>query len=145
MHDASGADVEVPDFGIAHLARRKPHGFSRGLERRARTGLPISVEVRRGCERNGVSFSRLVDSEAVHDDEQGRQGVFVHVVVHLEAPLEQGRTDSAVRLGLTYRRGRSDKVGEIVDVERGAADKPPVDIGERKEALNVFRLHGAAV
>ncbi len=33
VHDAAGADVEVADLGVAHLARRQPHGRAGRLQR----------------------------------------------------------------------------------------------------------------
>ena len=39
-HDTPGADVEVADFGVAHLAVRKAHIVSVGAQEGVRTGLP---------------------------------------------------------------------------------------------------------
>src|SRR4029077_10852161 len=58
-HHAAGADIEVTDFGIAHLALGQADVLARSVEKSVRAGLPQPVEIRRLSLANGV-VARLV-------------------------------------------------------------------------------------
>ncbi len=67
---AAGADRQVPDLRVAHLAGGQPDGLSRGNERRVRVGRPEPVEYGRVRERDRVPRSRWSTAPAVEDDER---------------------------------------------------------------------------
>src|SRR5437764_1432276 len=67
--DATRADGEVPDFGVAHLARRQPDRLAGGLQRRVRVLRPEAIEDRRVRERDRVSGTGRSASPTVEDDE----------------------------------------------------------------------------
>ena len=72
VNDAAGADVQVPDLGVAHLARRQPHGRPRGLKRAVRVRGQQTVE--RGGTRlaDGIAGTVRGYSPAVHDHQHDR-------------------------------------------------------------------------
>ena len=73
MHHAAGADVEMPDLGVAHLPLRQAHGLPRRFELGVRAGFEQLVENRRGRQRNGISGTRGGQAQAVHDDQACRK------------------------------------------------------------------------
>src|SRR5581483_4829463 len=68
--DAAGADGQVADLGVAHLAGRQPDRLARRGDRRVRARLPEPVEERRVGERDGVAGAVGRAAEAVEDDER---------------------------------------------------------------------------
>ena len=65
IDDASSADVEVTDFGVAHLALRQPHGQTARGELHVRIFGEDRVQVRRVCGGNGVPVGRRIEAETV--------------------------------------------------------------------------------
>ena len=51
---APGADGEVADFGVAHLAVGQPHVGAAGLNQSVGIGVPEGIHDRRGCGMDGV-------------------------------------------------------------------------------------------
>ena len=76
LDDRAGAQVEVADLGVAHLAVGQADVPSRGGESRVRIGGPELVEVRRVRLRHGVAGAVGGQAEAVEDHE--RQGGHRH-------------------------------------------------------------------
>ena len=72
MDDATGADVQMPDLGIAHLALRQADRLAGRLKARALTGEQL-VEKRRACKRDGIAGTCGRKPEAVHDNEAHRK------------------------------------------------------------------------
>src|SRR5256885_12778049 len=68
--DAAGADRQVPDLAVPHLAGRQPDRFAGRVERRVRERLPEAVEVRRIGELDCVAWARGRAAPAVEDDER---------------------------------------------------------------------------
>ena len=52
--DAAGADVQVADLGVAHLADGEADVAAAGVQEGAWSGLPEAVEVRGGCLGHGI-------------------------------------------------------------------------------------------
>ena len=71
---APGADVEVPDLGVAHLPVGQPHRASGGAQRGVRPALPECIEDRRAREPHGVARPLGRAAEAVEHDERDRCG-----------------------------------------------------------------------
>src|SRR5215211_4028482 len=65
-----GADRQVPDFGVAHLAGRQPDGLAGGREPRVRVLAPEAVEHRRPCELDRIARARRCAAPAIEDDER---------------------------------------------------------------------------
>ena len=66
---ATGADRQVPDLGVAHLARRKADRLAGCLERRVRVLGPEAVEDRRVGELDGVAGAGRSEAPPVQDDQ----------------------------------------------------------------------------
>src|SRR5207248_5529459 len=71
---ASGADRQVPDLGVAHLAGGQANGLARGVERRVRKLAPEPVEDRRVRELDRIARTRRCAAPAVEDDERYEWG-----------------------------------------------------------------------
>ncbi len=69
--DSAGAEVEVADLGVAHLALGEPHGAPGGRQRGVRVGAPQRVEHRRARQRDGVAGARVGEAPAVQHDQAG--------------------------------------------------------------------------
>src|SRR5262245_31947919 len=69
VEDVAGADRQVPDLGVAHLARRQPYRLAGGLQRRVRVLAPEPVEHRRVGEVDRVAGAGRRAAPAVEDDE----------------------------------------------------------------------------
>ena len=67
--DAPGADRQVADLGVPHLARRQADGLARGRELGVRIALPEGVEDGRVRELDRVARPRRREPPAVEDDE----------------------------------------------------------------------------
>ena len=68
--DATGADRQVPDLGVAHLAVRQPDRGARRFELRMREIAPEPVEDGRVGELDGVPGAGRRNPPAVEDDER---------------------------------------------------------------------------
>ena len=68
MDDAAGADVQVPDLGVSHLAFGQADRLARRLKARALAREQL-IEKRRVRKRDGVARTCGRKSEAVHDNE----------------------------------------------------------------------------
>ena len=68
MDDAAGADVQMPDLGVAHLALRQADRLAGRLKARALAREQL-IEKRRARKRDGVAGTCGRKPEAVHDDE----------------------------------------------------------------------------
>jgi hypothetical protein len=67
---SAGADRQVPDLGVAHLARRQPDRLPRGGERRVWIAPPQVVEDRGRGQRDRVSRARRRAAPPVEHDER---------------------------------------------------------------------------
>ena len=65
----AGAEVEVADLGVAHLAFGQPDGAAAGGQRRVRVGRPQLVEHRRARQRDRVARAGLGEPPAVEHDQ----------------------------------------------------------------------------
>ena len=70
QEDAAGADRQVADLGVAHLAVREPDGGARRFELRMREVAPEPIEDGRVGELDGVPGAGRRDPPAVEDDER---------------------------------------------------------------------------
>ena len=71
-HDASGADVQMADLGIAHLTVRQPDIEAGGAQEGVRTGLPQPVEIRLPRLTNGIVGDFLAPAKPVEDHQHHR-------------------------------------------------------------------------
>src|SRR3954465_4498426 len=69
----AGAEVEVPDLRVAHLALGEPDGRPPRRQLAVRIALPQVVEDRRRGQRDGVARAVRRDPPAVEDDEADRR------------------------------------------------------------------------
>src|SRR6266550_397604 len=67
--DASRANVQMSDFGVAHLAGRESHGLAGSFERCPRRFAIQPVETRRLRLGNCVVLPLFAAAESVNDDE----------------------------------------------------------------------------
>ena len=68
--DRAGAEVEVADLGVAHLALREPHRLALGGQLGVRVLVPQPVEDRRRRERDRVARAVRGEPPAVEDHER---------------------------------------------------------------------------
>src|SRR5215213_5354237 len=87
--DPSGADRQVPDLGVAHLAGRQPDGLSGGREPGVRVLAPEAVEHRRPRELDRIAGARRRAAPAVEDDERYEVDAARQI-----APKESGSSDA---------------------------------------------------
>src|SRR5258708_37537369 len=69
VNDAAGANVEMPDFAVAHLSFRKADERSAGMNERGGIFAQQTVVGGLARERDGVGFGLGAVSPAVEDDE----------------------------------------------------------------------------
>jgi hypothetical protein len=67
---AAGADRQVPDLGVAHLARGKADRLAGGLQGRVRVLGPELVEDGRLGQLDGVARARRSQAPTIEDDER---------------------------------------------------------------------------
>src|SRR5262249_47257310 len=72
LDDRTGAEIEVADLGVPHLAVRKAHVATRGGQGRVRIRGPELVEVRRLRLRDRVARAIRRQAPAVQDDQRQR-------------------------------------------------------------------------
>ena len=72
VHDAAGADVEVADFAVAHLAFGQPDKRAAGVNQRVGILAQQAVVGWLARERDGIGFGFGAISPAVEDDENER-------------------------------------------------------------------------
>ena len=70
--DPAGADVGVPDLGVAHLPGRQPDVRPMRRQLRVRARRPDPVEVRRPRQRDGVALARRAQAPAIENAEDDR-------------------------------------------------------------------------
>ena len=71
-HHAAGADIEMADFGIAHLAVGQADVFAGRTQKAVRSGLPQPIESRRFRLAYGVIRRVLAPAPAVQNDQHNR-------------------------------------------------------------------------
>ncbi len=71
-HDATGAEIEVADLAVAHLALGQPDGEAGRVEQGARRALPQPVPGRRAAQLDGVAFAHRAEAPAVEHDQDDR-------------------------------------------------------------------------
>ncbi len=71
-HHAAGADIEMADFGVAHLAVRQSDIVTGGVKEPARPGFPQPIEGRRFGLPHGIVGVVLAPAEAVEDHQHHR-------------------------------------------------------------------------
>ncbi len=106
-HHAAGADVQVADLGVAHLAVRQPDIAAGGVQEGVRAALPQPVEVRLARLTDGVVGGFLAPAEAVEDHQHHRPNRLRHGSAPIASPAlgsartmsEQGRRADAVHGG----------------------------------------------
>ena len=72
LHHAAGADVQVADLGVAHLARRQPDIAAGCVQEGVRAGLPQAGEGWGLRQAHGVVRAVLTPAEAVEDHQHYR-------------------------------------------------------------------------
>ena len=77
-HHPAGADVQVADLGITHLAVRQPDIAAGRVKERVRAGLPEPVEVRLARLADGIVGGLLAPAEAVEDHQHHRSNGLSH-------------------------------------------------------------------
>ena len=75
VNDAPGADVQVPDFAVAHLPVRQSDEAPAGVNQRVRILGEQLVIVRLARQRNGVGIRRRSITPAIEDDQNERFGL----------------------------------------------------------------------
>ena len=102
MDDAPGADVEVADLGVAHLARGKAHRLARRLQADRRMLRERGIEMRRLGQRDRIARTGLGQAEPVHDDERrGKMQALPRGVIgfdHYRHAFTRSMKDDALRL-----------------------------------------------
>ena len=78
IHHASGAEVHVADFGVAHLAVRQAHGFTGGLDQYVRILLQQAVPGRGIGVGNRIVGGFFTIAPAIEDDQCGRYRTCIH-------------------------------------------------------------------
>src|SRR5208282_592689 len=68
INDAAGADIKVPDFGVAHLRGGQADPLFGSLDERVRIGVPEQIPVRFARLADGIIVTRLAIAEAVEYD-----------------------------------------------------------------------------
>ena len=125
LDDRAGAEVEVADLGVAHLAVGEADVAAAGRERRVRVALPERVEDRGVGLGDRVARARRGQPPAVEDRPGRARGPG-------SSPPAQGpRSRLPPRRGASSAsqdRGLADRE-EVVGVEAGAADQAAVDVG----------------
>ena len=74
LHHAAGADIQVADLGVAHLAVRQSDIAAGGVQEGVRAGLPQAGEGRGLRQAHGVVRAVLTPAEAVEDHQHYRSG-----------------------------------------------------------------------
>ena len=69
VHDASGADIQVADFAIAHLSFGQADGGAGGVDQRVGKFFQQAVVIRLAREGDGVAFGFGAVAPAVEDGE----------------------------------------------------------------------------
>ena len=69
IYHATGTDIDVPDFAVAHLPARKPYRGTRRIDEAMGMTLPPAIPVRRTCLGNGVILGIFAISPAIEDQE----------------------------------------------------------------------------
>ena len=92
-HHAPGADVQVADLGVAHLAVRQPDVAAGGVQEGVRAALPQPVEVRLARLTDRVVGGFLAPAEAVEDHQHHRP----NRLRHGSAPIASRAMGSARR------------------------------------------------
>ena len=72
MHDAPGADVQVPDFAVAHLPVGQADKRSAGVNQRVGKFAQQTVIVRLARQRDGVRLRFGAVSPAIENDQDER-------------------------------------------------------------------------
>ena len=110
-HHAPGADVQMTDLGIAHLAVRQPDVAAGGVQEGVRAALPQPVEVRLARLTDRVVGGFLAPAEAVEDHQHHRPNRLRHGSAPIASRAlgsagtmsEQGRSADAVHGGAPMR------------------------------------------
>ena len=72
LHDAAGADVQMADLGIPHLAFGQADVPARGMQEGVRAGIPQAGEGGGLREADGVIVGVFAPAEAVQDHQHHR-------------------------------------------------------------------------
>ena len=135
-----GADRQVADLGVAHLAGREPDRLARGLERRVRVRARAVVEHGRLGERDGVAGPGRGAAPAVEDDERYEWDAARQIVAN-DSTIERRAADERavdVRLG--------GELGGVVGLDRAAVEHRHVEdrLDERVRLLRDLGRRGLA-
>ncbi len=135
LDDRAGAEVEVADLGVAHLALWQADVTALGGELRVGIALPEAIEDRRLGERDRVAGPRLGKPPAVEDDQcERREATSVFGGPYARPGAKAHRTSCCL-----------DDRGEVGRVEGRAADQGAVDVGLTEQLGGVVGLDRAAV
>jgi hypothetical protein len=93
LDDGAGAEVQVADLAVAHLALGQPDGGAAGLELRVRVARPEVVEDRRARQVDGVAGPGRREAPAVEDHQADRR-VPRHQAAATIAANDSGSSDA---------------------------------------------------
>ena len=115
VDDAAGADVEMPDLGVAHLARRQPHRRAGCLEGAVRVRGQQPVEDGSGGQAHGVAGTGGRAAPAVQDHEHDRP---LHA-----ARRREGRVAGVRGQRPVARRRTRPRAGGVLAAQAGGSTK----------------------
>ena len=138
--DPAGADGEVADLGVAHLAGRQADRLARRLQRRVRVALPQPVEDRRVRELDRVPRAGRGDAPAVEDDEdyEGIRSAIRH------SASKDATSSDAPPTSAPSTSGCAEQPFGVVGLHRAAVEDGCVEQGldERVRVLRHLRRRG---
>ena len=133
LDDASGADVEVPDLAVAHLAFGETDEGAVCPNQRVRIFAPQPVEVRRAGHGDGVVLGIGVLSPAVHDGEDN--GTWPVRVRHEQSSVSLCQEGPRVSTSPAPRETGIGLAGDPERCTRGPAFRP-------RDTLSPMRRQG---
>ena len=143
-HDRAGAEVEVTDLGVAHLALGQPDGPAAGGQLRVRVGRPQRVEHRGAGEVHGVPGPRGGQAPAVEHDEAGRGDGQRHRPGRPSAREQDLRGPR--NGGLAHPASAASTIAANASGSRLAPPtSAPSHVGQRQQLGGVVGLHASAV
>ena len=89
LDNASGADIEMPDFAAAHLPLGQADERAVGADQRVRIVLPQPIEVGLARHLDGVVLRVRIMSPTIHDGEDKGPGTFHDECTSVAVPLWQ--------------------------------------------------------
>ena len=98
VHDSPRANVEVPDFAVAHLAIGQTNVFAAGVNERVGIFAEQAVVGRLAGDGDGVCFCVWAVAPAIEDDQDERFGSHVALSFQLSGLRSQERSRGSVQI-----------------------------------------------